>query len=160
VSIEKGGFTMRFHLRVTSIAFAMLIAGSVHAQSHSAKAEVMLPGLWEITVQTVSPIKGPLLTHTVCIDKEHVTRPDPPKSKPKDDCQALPDTAAANETAYTVRCAKQKVTSSSRFTYSGDHFEGTVTINKEDVVINQVYSAKRVSDCDDVVERPTGPPAN
>lgn len=109
----------------------------------------MVPGLWEITVQTRSPIVGPLLTHTVCIDKAHVTRPEPPKSKATDDCQVSPDSAAANETAYTVRCAKRKITSTSRFSYSGDHFEGAVTINKADSEIHQVYTAKRIGDCDD-----------
>jgi hypothetical protein len=114
----------------------------------------MIPGLWEITVQTRSPIVGPPITHTVCIDKAHVQRPDPPASKPSDDCQVQPDAAAANETAYTVRCAKRGLTSALRFTYSGDHFEGTATITGADGEIRQTYTARRVGACD----QPDAPP--
>jgi hypothetical protein len=142
---------MRFNQVVAmSVVFLSLIAGSAHAQS--AGAAVMLPGLWEITVQTRSPILGPPITHTVCIDQAHVARPEPPKSKKNDDCQVTPDAAAANETAYTVRCAKKKVTSTSRFTYSGDHFDGTVTINTAGALVAQVFTAKRVGDCDDPLQ--------
>jgi hypothetical protein len=142
---------VRKHLTLSFVA-AALIAGRAHAQS--AGPAVMVPGLWEITVQTRSPIIGPLLTHTVCIDKNHVTRPEPPKTKHVDDCQVLPDAAAANETAYTIRCPKRKITSTSRFSYGGDHFEGTVTISRPDSEIKQTYTAKRIGDCDDVAPDP------
>jgi hypothetical protein len=137
---------------VVSVLLAALITGRAHAQS-SAK-EVMTPGLWEITVQTVSPIKGPPITQTVCIDKAHATRPSPPKSRTSDDCQVSTDAAAANETAYTVRCAKRKTTSSARFTYAGDHYDGTVTITTPDAEIHQVHTAKRIGDCDEPLTDP------
>lgn len=150
---------MRLRIFVaTSIVFAALVATGVQAQA--TKVDVMVPGLWEITVQTRSPIVGPPLTHTVCIDKAHVARPDPPKFRPSDDCQASPTASAANEAAYTVHCTKLNRTSVSRFTYSGDHFDGTVTINTAEAEVRQIYTAKRIGDCDDVVERPTAPPAN
>jgi len=131
----------------TFIIVAALTAGSAHAQAPG--AAVMVPGLWEVTVQTRTPILGPLLTHTVCIDKAHVTRPDPPKSKPTDDCQVTPDGAAANETNYTIRCAKRNVTSTSKFTYSGNHFDGAVTIKSDSGEVQQVWTAIRVGDCDE-----------
>jgi len=137
----------------TFIVLAALAAGSAHAQA--AGAAVMVPGLWEITMQTRTPIVGPLLTHTVCIDKAHVTRPEPPKSRAIDDCQVSIDSAAANETAYTIRCAKRKITSTSRFSYSGDHFEGTVTISGPDSETSQVYTAKRIGVCDEVPPDPS-----
>ncbi len=130
----------------TFVVLAALTAGSARAQA--AGAAVMVPGLWEITMQTRSPIVGPLLTHTVCIDKAHSVRPEPPKSKANDDCQVSPDAAAANETAYTIRCAKLKVTSTSRFRYSGNHFDGAVTINTADSEVRQTYTATRIGDCD------------
>jgi hypothetical protein len=137
---------MRIHqVAMLSICVAFI---STSARAQSANAPVMLPGLWEITMQTRSPIVGALLTHTICIDKAQVARPDPPKSRPKDDCQVTPDAAAANETAFTIRCAKRKVTSTSKFTYSGTHYEGTVTINSPDGEVKQVYSALRVGECD------------
>lgn len=136
---------MRFrYFFAASIAFAVLTAGSACAQ-----AAVMVPGLWEITVQTRSPIVGPPITHTACIDKAHATRPDPPKSRASDDCQVTPVASAANETAYTVHCAKGNVTTTSHFIYSGDHFDGTVTIVRANDEVHQVYTAKRIGDCDD-----------
>lgn len=141
---------MRFRIFVaTSIVFVALLAHGLQAQT--AKPVVMVPGLWEITVQARSPMIGPPITHTVCIDKAHVTRPDPPKSKPNDDCQALPNAAAANETAYTIHCARRNVTTTSRFTYSGDHFDGTVVITTANGEVHQVYTAKRLSDCEEDV---------
>jgi Protein of unknown function (DUF3617) len=141
-----------------AIGLATLTAGS--AQAQAAGAAVMVPGLWEITVQTRSPILAAPISHTVCIDKAHVTRPDPPRSKQHDDCQVLPDAAAANETAYTVRCARGQVTSTSRFTYSGDHFTGTVTMTPASgEQIQQVYTAVRISDCYDLPDLSTTPPA-
>jgi hypothetical protein len=144
---------MRFRIFITtSIVFAALIATGVQAQT--AKADVMVPGLWEITVQTRSPIVGPPITHTACIDKAHAARPDPPKSRASDDCQVSPNASAANETAYTVRCTKRNVTTTSRFTYSGDHFDGTVVITTANGEVHQVYTAKRISDCDEPLPDP------
>jgi len=40
--------------------------------------------------------------------------------------------------------------STSRFIYSGDHFDGTVTIVRAKDEVHQVYTAKRISDCDDL----------
>jgi len=142
----------------TFIVLASLTAGSAHAQAPG--AAVMVPGLWEITVQTRTPILAAPLSHTVCIDKMHVARPDPPKSRPTDDCQVSPDAAAANETAYTVRCTKRSVTTTSRFTYSGDHFDGAVTIHTADGEVQQIYTAVRISDCDDTPDTGPTPPAH
>ena len=144
-------------LLMLSLIAATVVAGSAHAQSPG--PAVLVPGLWEITVQARTPIVGPLLTHTVCIDKSHLVRPEPPKSRRIDDCQIRPDAAAANETAYTVHCAKKKVTTSSRFTYLGDHFNGTVTITSaEGEQVQQVYAGMRTGDCDDPPDQtPTSP---
>ncbi|HXH41020.1 MAG TPA: DUF3617 family protein [Thermoanaerobaculia bacterium] len=144
----------------TFTVLAALAAGSASAQATApAGPAVMVPGLWEITVQTQSPVKAAPISHTVCIDKAHVTRPDPPKSRPTDDCQVTPDASAGNETAYTVRCAKRQTTSTSRFTYSGDHFNGTVTITTAGVAVQQVYTAVRIGDCD-MPDLPPAPPAH
>lgn len=148
---------MRHHSLTLAATLTALIAGNANAQS--AGPAVLAPGLWEITVQTRSPIMAAPLSHTVCIDKLHVAKPDTPKSKPSDDCKVTPDAAAANETAYTVRCAKQKTTSTSRFTYSGDHFDGTVVIQTAGGEVRQVYTAVRLGDCDDLPDLNPTPPA-
>jgi len=133
-----------------ALGIGLLFSSGVPA----AEPPVIQPGLWEITVQTRSPILGPPITHTVCIAKARATPPAAPKSKPSDDCQVLADAAAANETAYTTRCAKRNVTSTLRFTYLGDHFDGTATIKTADAEIQQVYTAKRIGDCDEVADAP------
>ncbi|HKS22552.1 MAG TPA: DUF3617 family protein [Thermoanaerobaculia bacterium] len=129
------------------------VAGTVAGAQQPASA-VMAPGLWEITIQTRAPIVGVPLTHTVCIAKALVSRPDPPRSKPSDDCQVQPDAAAANETAYTVRCAQRATTSSWRFTYAGDHFDGTSTLTSGQGEVRQTFTGKRIGACDDVPPAP------
>jgi len=136
----------RFFLAL-SIAIASLVTRTAEAQS--AGTPVILPGLWEITIQPRSPIAGPPLTHRTCIDKDHLMRPDPPRARASDDCQVVRDAAAANEIAYTVRCTKRQLTSSTRITYSGDHFDGAVLIRSANGDVQQVITGKRVGDCDD-----------
>jgi hypothetical protein len=148
-----------YFLMLSALVAAINIS-PVRAQSAApAGHAVMVPGLWEITVQTRSPIIAAPISHTVCIDKLHVTKPDPPKSRAKDDCQVTPDAGASNETAYTVHCVKKNLTSTSRFTYSGDHFNGSITIKNADGEFQQVYTAVRISDCDDDLGDPAAPPS-
>ncbi len=131
------------------LIFAILavIAGGA-ALAQQGPAELMIPGLWEITMQTHAPVTGPPITHTVCIDKALVSRPQPPRLKASEDCQVQPDAAAANETAYTIRCGKLGRTSSWRFVYLRDRFEGTATITTPAEEIRQTYTAKRIAPCD------------
>ena len=139
-----------------SLVCAVLITAHSHAQQTGSSN--MAPGLWEITIQTRSPIVAAPLTHTICVDRAHAVQPEAPKSKKNDDCQVLPDPAASNQTAYTIRCAKKKVTSTSRFTYLGDHFDGTVSIKNGDVEIQQVYTGVRVGECEETEPAPPIPP--
>jgi hypothetical protein len=117
----------------------------------------MVPGLWEITLQTRTPALGAPLTHTICIERAVLTRPDPPKSNTRDDCQVSVDPAAANETAYSVRCAKRKALSASRVTYLGDRFEGTITIHDQNGDVQQTYTGHRVDDCEPLLPAPPIP---
>jgi hypothetical protein len=149
---------LRF-LWVTCIVFSGLLGTGAFAQGQSPTTQVMQPGLWRITVQTKSPVLAAPVSHEVCIDKANAVRPSAPKSKPGDDCQSLPDAAAANETAYTVRCGKRKITTTSRFKYASTHFEGTVSIKSPDSEIQQVYTAERIGDCDVVPETAASPSA-
>jgi hypothetical protein len=138
-----------------SLIVAAFTVGSAFAAQ--APTEIMVAGLWEITLQTKSPLAGPPITHTVCVERPLLTSPDPPRSKAKDDCHALPDPAAPNETAYTVRCTKSKVTSSSKVKYLGDHFEGTITIHNDQGDIQQTLTGTRVGDCEETTPAPPIP---
>jgi hypothetical protein len=151
--------SLRSWLAATVVALSVM-GLNVQAQTTkpTAPPQVLLPGLWEITVQTRTPIAGPPITHSTCVTKVESVLPVPPKAKKLDDCQVVPNAAAANEMAYTVRCAKRKVTSAARFTYSGDHFTGTVTIQTDAGEIQQVYSGVRIGDCEDPPEPSPIPP--
>jgi len=137
---------------------ALLIVTAAMSVYGAEPPAVMVPGLWQITVQTHSPILSAPITHNVCVDKALTARPDPPKAKSKDDCQVFPDPSPSNETAYTIRCATQRNSSSSRFTYLGDHFQGTVTLHNEIGDIQQTYTGVRVGDCEETQPAPTLPP--
>ena len=130
----------------------LLMVGQAWAEQPSSG---MAPGLWQITLQTKSPLLSAPISHTVCIAAPFTTKPGPPKSRPKDDCQVTSDAGGADETAFTIRCTAKKITSSSRFKYLGDHFEGTTTITEEHLKVEQVYTGTRIGDCDeDLLPRP------
>jgi hypothetical protein len=141
---------MRIRLLMPVFIVAVAAATNVAAQSQS--PSILKPGLWSITVQTKTPQEGPAMTQTTCIVRDAGNRPEAPKRRPKDDCQVTTDPGGANETAYTVRCTKQKVTSTARFTYSREHYEGTVLMKLADgTEVQQSYTAVRLGDCDDVL---------
>lgn len=146
-------------LWVSCVVFSGLLGSAAMAQGQGSNTQVMQPGLWRVTVQTKSPVVAAPISHEVCIDKANAGRPLPPQSKAGDDCQSLPDSAAANETAFTVRCAKRKLTTTSRFKYAATHFEGTVTMKTPDGEVQQVYTAERIGDCDAAPEVPSSPAA-
>lgn len=54
-----------------------------------------------------------------------------------------------NRLKYQIKCARKNATSDAEFTYSGDRYEGVVTIKNDDVgEIRQVYTARRIGDCE------------
>src|SRR3954463_13962287 len=104
---------MQARIVVCLVVAAVANTFSAYAQSQS--PDVLNPGLWSVTVQTKAPIVGPPITQTTCVLKaETVAKPQAPKSRKTDDCQVVTDAGAANETAYTVRCANKKVTTTAR----------------------------------------------
>lgn len=137
---------MRVVFAVWLVAFAAIIV-SPHASAQSNAPVLMTPGLWEITVQLESPDPGPATTSQQCVTPEK-SRPVPPKSKAKDDCQIVETPSPANEIAYTVNCSKLKRTSRSQFTYFGDRFEGTVTTDFGKIAVRTKYTARRIGDCE------------
>lgn len=143
------------HVAIGTAIYSMVSTSLYAATSQSAG---MMPGLWQITLQTTSPVAGPPTTHAICVDRPLATRADAPKTKSKDDCQVFQDASAANETAFSVRCAKAKTSSASRVTYFGDHFAGTIVMtNPAGGEIHQDYSGVRIGDCEDTDPPPPLP---
>jgi Protein of unknown function (DUF3617) len=107
------------------------------------------PGRWEVTIKTESPVSMPPTTTEICITGEKAARPEPVKGKPTDDCKADGVSMNGNVLTYAVRCGKQKVSTSAKFTYSGDTYTGVVTIKSGKREIRQIHTARRVGNCDD-----------
>lgn len=133
-------------LRTTAIFLAHLIvllcAGSV-----AAAEPVMTPGLWEITIKTEFQGSTPTTVTEICISKEQAERPEPPKTKANHDCQVTGG-LTGSLLKYTVKCNKKKSTTQAEFVYSSDQYEGVVTIKTGDSEVRQVYTAKRLGECE------------
>jgi len=113
-----------------------------------AAAPLLTPGRWEITIQTVSPVAMPPMTHEVCISKEDAQRsPEPPKGKKSDDCKST-GSLHGNSLKYATKCGRKKVSSTTEYTYMGDRFEGVVIIQADGQEIRQIQSGKWVGECE------------
>jgi len=156
---RKGRTHMQFKRAIT-IAVTLAISTPITLFAAAPQTAGMIPGLWEITLQTTSPVAAPPSTYTICVDRALELRADPPKGKAKNDCQVSFDPAATNETAFTVRCTKGKTSSSSRITYLGDHFTGTIVmVSASGAETHQDYKGTRIGDCDETQPAPPLPPA-
>ena len=112
----------------------------------------LTPGMWEITLRTVSPRTTPATTVVRCISAEEAEAMKAPESAATDDCQVTAGTTG-NVLSYTVKCASRNMESQTRFHFNGDHYNGTIDITDEGRSVKQVYTAKRVGDCP-AVNRP------
>ena len=120
-------------------------------------AAVLKSGRWEITIKTVQPTETPAMTSEVCISKAEAEHPEPPKNKSIDDCITT-GALQGNVLKYKTKCGKRKVSTDAEFTYSSDHYEGVVTMEVDGGTIRQLYSAKRIGDCDESAAPVTPPP--
>ena len=128
------------------IRLLVIFAALIRASFVTAAPPIVTPGLWEVTIRTETPFLMPPTTSQFCISPDAAERPEPPKGKPTDDCKVVSGGGVSgNVLAYVTKCSKREV--SSRFTYSGDRYEGVVEIKDEDRTIRQVHTARRIGDC-------------
>lgn len=107
------------------------------------------PGLWEVTIRTESPVPSSPMTTTVCISSEKAKKPpEPPKHKESDDCKVTGGGVTGNVLAYSLKCSKRNATSTFRFEYHGDTYEGIVETKTDAGEVRQIYSGRRVGECD------------
>lgn len=135
-------------IRVGAILFSMTVALLLAAAAGAAQAPVLEPGLWEVTIKTQLGDATPTMVEQICISKEQAERlVEPAKGKKTADCQVT-GALTGNKLKYQTKCGRKNATSDVEFTYSGDRYEGVVTIRNDDVgEIRQVYTAKRIGDC-------------
>lgn len=132
-------------INIQSILSAALLLSSLPALA--AQPQAIQPGQWEITMKTMMSASTPTSTMTVCITKEQAEAVAVPKSKSKDDCQVSTGSLNGNQLKYQVKCGRKKTSSDVEITFSGDHYEGTVTQNYDGVEIKQVITARRLGEC-------------
>jgi len=137
---------MRYVLGLILLAITTVPAAFGQSKE-TANSKDLSSGLWEITIQTESPVVGLPATSEVCLsgDEDKLKKP---KTHPKDDCQAIDVPAASNEVAFTVNCAKLKRSTSVKLSYLGDRYEGIAVTNLDGIEIRTKYTAKRLGACD------------
>jgi hypothetical protein len=123
---------MSHHSRFIS-SLAVLLTTWMIAAAAVAAPPPMNAGKWQITMQTLTPVQTDPMVTTVCISPDNALKPSAPQTSPDADCQvASPGLTAQNTLDYTVTCAKKNSGTSAHFAYTGDRFEGTVTITPAD----------------------------
>lgn len=134
-------------IRVSAILFSVAAAFLLTTAAVAAQPPVLEPGLWEVTIKTQMGDATPTLVERICISREQAERPEPPKTKKTADCQVT-GALTGNKSKYQIKCGRKNATTDAEFTYSGDRYEGVVTIKDDDVgEIRQVYTARRIGEC-------------
>ena len=109
----------------------------------------MIPGKWQITLQTISPFEAPPMVTSGCVDKVHADNPQPPHPGASDDCQIASSKFDGTDMVYAVQCKKQHRSSETKLTFRGQSYTGTVTIHDGDLVNRAAYiEAVRLGECD------------
>lgn len=130
-------------MRLSVIVLTIFASIALHGAT-----PVMQPGEWEITMQIEGVSKGEPMVTRMCMTKQDVAALAPPKGKTTDDCKVTGGGLTGPILNYAVKCDKKKVTTQTRLTFSGDRYEGTVTITSEGREIRQVISARRIGECE------------
>jgi Protein of unknown function (DUF3617) len=124
------------------------LAASLLFTLASNAAPPLNPGRWEVTIKTETPVAMPATTSEICITTEKAAHPEPVKGKPTDDCQVHGVAMSGNVLTYATQCGRRPVSSTAKFTYSGDTYEGVVTIKVGTMEVRQIHTAKRVGPCE------------
>jgi hypothetical protein len=133
--------------RVGAILFSVAAALLLALPGGAAEPSVLQPGLWEVTIKTHLSDATPTLVERICISKEQAEHPQVPKAAKAGDCQVTGG-LSGNKLKYQIKCGRKNASSDNEFTYSGDHYEGVVTIKNDEVgELRQTYTARRIGDC-------------
>lgn len=135
---------IRLEKFLLSAAATFLLATTAGA----AQSSVLEPGLWEVTIKTQLADATPTLIEQICISKEQAEHPEPPKGRKTSGCEVT-GALTGNMLKYKIKCDRKNTASDAEFTYSGDRYEGVVTIKNDDVgEVRQIYTARRIGECE------------
>ncbi len=126
----------------------LLSAGSV---SFAGSALNMQEGLWEITTKTQMPgMDMPPMKHTQCLTKKDFVPQG--SQQPGQECKITDVKVEGNTVRWTIECKGQggEMKGTGKTTYSGDSFEGTMTMSipQGNMNITSQISGRRIGDCE------------
>jgi hypothetical protein len=129
-------------VRLLLVLMSMFVVAST-----ALAAGPLTPGQWQITLQTIKPIKTPEMVTEVCVAPNKGDSLDAPKMRPTDDCQPSGVTLTSGRIAYVVDCAKSKRHVVTDIAIKGDSYAGTITVTFPEGEIVQTIEAHRIGAC-------------
>jgi hypothetical protein len=128
-------------------AAALAIAGTIVAQGPRRD------GRWQVTIEMqMAGMTMPPQTATQCITPEDAK--DPQKAMPQGgrgatpgDCKISDYKVDGNKVTWSMSCARDKMSGSGEFLYSGDTYTGIMKMSAEGQEMTMKYSGKRLGDC-------------
>jgi hypothetical protein len=139
---------MRRSLVVTAIMIGVVFPAL-------ARQSPIREGKWEITMEMDMPgmpMKMPPMTITQCITKEEAE--DPSKLVPKNpqdkgsDCKMSDYKMTGSTISWTMKCeTPEPMTGKGEITFSGDTYEGSMTMSTQRGDMAMKYKGKRLGDC-------------
>jgi hypothetical protein len=140
-------------LRYYGILCFLFSTTAVMAQTAAPPAPKSLinPGKWEITMHNIEPVDAPPMVNVACIGPEEIARIAPPVSKASDECKLVtPGTLDRGVLMFTMTCPKLRRKTTSKMTFAGDTFNGTLVMEHVDgPTYKQTIEGKRLGACDD-----------
>lgn len=117
------------------------------------------PGKWEMTSEVELPgmsMKMPPMTHTVCITKEDLEKPESMVPKPtqrgggeRSDCKISDLKVDGSTVNWTVNCAGERpATGTGKITYAPDSYTGNMDMKMGEREVKVKYSGKYLGECD------------
>ena len=130
-------------------AAALAVATTIFAQGPRRD------GRWQVTIEMqMAGMTMPPQTTTQCITPEDAA--DPQKAMPQggrgrggnsDDCKISDYKVDGNKVSWSMACARDKMSGTGEFLYSGDTYTGTMKMTAAGMDMTMKYSGKRLGDC-------------
>jgi hypothetical protein len=139
-------------LRYQSIFCLLFLITTVTAHAAAPATPGLLnPGKWEITMHNIEPVDAPPMVNVTCIGPEEIARIAPPVIKASDECKLIaPGTLDRGVLLFMMNCPKLHRKTTSKTTFSGDTFSGTLIMEHANgPTYKQTIEGRRLGACDD-----------
>ena len=135
---------------MTSRTLALTVAALVVAATLFAQGP-RRDGRWQVTIEMqMAGMTMPPQSTTQCITPEEAA--DPQKALPQagaavSDCKFTNYKVDGNKVTWSMTCARDKMSGSGEFVYSGETYTGTMKMSADGQEMTMKYSGKRLGDC-------------